>query len=67
MKKDFQQNDIKIKNNEEGSAEENKLTENKLELVLCKDEECMILFCHKQKKLQFPLKKQKKKRERMKY
>ena len=25
MKKDFQQNDIKIKNNEEGSAEEKKL------------------------------------------
>ena len=25
MKKDFQQNDIKIENNEEGSAEENKL------------------------------------------
>ena len=26
MKKDFQQNDIKIENNEEGNAEEKKLT-----------------------------------------
>ena len=64
MKKDFQQNDIKIKNNEEGNAEEKKIKKNKLKVVLCKDEECMILFCHKQKKLQFPRKKQKKKKGR---
>ena len=39
-----------------------KIKKNKLKVVLCKEKECMISFCHKQKKLQFPRKKAKKKK-----